>query len=434
MQSISAVLNQFNPLVNTVTREDPERVQLLQALKTLESAVVLIEAGKVPDYQSFCSEKLRQLKLKDSQLSPSEALSDVIRAICDISLKLFSMMKKPSLPSDLDVGSSLMRDVFRLDDSSSASYRAFSEWISLHNIPVADLNWKKEELLRLAPHLSVVNLTDYAETRSGLPIHEFLSACIAAKTLIFFKNDITEPLKAAIQLLATVDTVQFKFCNFAGGFPDLSSCKSLRSLLVQESIFESSFLDFERYANLQSLNIVGLPKYNGPILFPASGSLREFRLDYLPQFDARLDFSRSSSLEHLYLNLLRLMNQPLDLYPLTKLETLVIKCCDAWEADLTLPNSCSLKILDFTDDRKFKKDLSPIKNFTSLEKITLTNCRNLESEIDFSNLSNLTHLSLRNSFSYVGSVNCLQASSLQVLDVLNCKKIGLVVPPPHLKL
>lgn len=443
MVKVEGLMNQFNTVMNNFMKEGSDPEQLQQAVKTLESATMLVAENQLAGYLDDFSDKIQNLNNRVSLIQndvslnegdrKSETLLEVNRTVQDLSAQLFSLMEKPTSSSQLDLVSSLAIQVQSLDQNDTTAFKAFGDWISANGTPIADLNWSSEDLMKLAPHLSTLNFTDFnfadAE-KNGFPVDEFITSCHSVRELIFHGNEFTQDLKNSFQSLTSVETIQMKRCEIVGDFPEFSRFPNLKSLLLQEGTSDSNELDLSNCKNLKSLKLFGIADLAGPVLLPKSGSLEELKMNFLPSFNAELDLGDCTQLKKLSLNLLRSFNHTLDLSQSENLTSVKVEYCDKWEGELFLPHRCPLETLDLRDARTFSGDLSAIENYPSLKRVNLTNCRQFSAGIDFSKLENLTHVSLKNCFSYTERADFSQASRLEKLDVV--KIGGKVKYPKHL--
>jgi hypothetical protein len=423
--NISQVLHQLNYSLDRLETSD----ELHQALMNIESATNLLNESNLKMYEEVCSKQLLQKKIRVVKNSGGEnsyrSINEIREMIVKLSQEMFPLLDKPSSVQQLDLVSSIAKFADRFDTNDHAALKAFASWISLNEIPLADLNWRPEDIFMIAPYLSTANLTEFRfeilERESGMPIEEFIRNFRAAKKIIFLGTPILEGVKRGISSLDKLEDLYVVRCHFHAGLLDFSKIPNLSHLVLKEIELEKGSLDFTNCKVLKSLEVIALAKFKGPIFLPKSGALEEITIDYLTEFNSKVNFRNCPHVKNITLNLLRSFNEEIDLTQCEELESLTISSCDQWEKGLVLPKKSQLKIIDLTDCRKLPGDLTPLGNYYSLEKINLTNCRNFVSNVDFSGLSGLKYVSMQNCLQYQGRTDFSNPKNLEYLNLKGLK-------------
>jgi hypothetical protein len=441
MSEVSAARSQFMgqlQLWGEQTSHPPGVRRIFQQIGVISE---LVDESALPAYAHYCEERLKELDMPVASQGVTGKIdkeqrkgggTELMRAVGDISSRLFSALRKPSSSDELDVCTALVRQVHDLGDGSSID-AALAQWLSRSEVPIADLECNYAELLKLAPHLIAVNLTDYEQVADRLPLAEFLKVCSSVKKLTFYCNEITPEVVEALGTLTSLEQVQIDRCQISGTIAGSVFTKwpNLKGVTIRGVANAVSALDFQGCSKLEFLRLDHLPHFSGPLVLPRSVYFTELSLSSLPEFNAQLDFSTVPNLETVFLDQLNIFNQPLLLDRVKGLMHLTVTNCTKWARDITLPSDSPLKEISLQDDRAFFGSLNALGECYSLEKMNLTNCRAFGGGINFRGLKKVRQVILRNCFEYQGNVDCSEAAELEQLDVLNCKKIGTVIHPPH---
>lgn len=435
MASIDSIMSQVSAELALLPLESEELEKYRDVVNKVTTACSIISQQQKEFYAQEWVEgigKLISFMEKQSALpervTDSQIKIELEHTVHRLVVRLLSLLEKPQNPHDLDMCSELIDDMRSLAGSEPL-YEAFAQWISRWNVPLSDLNWPTEKLCQLAPYLTSINLTDYEDIANQMSVPVFLSGCMRAKRIEFFANDLSardfETIPESIEEIKIVSSVINKEVNLDfGRFPNLVN------LGIQNSACHPNLVDCSRCGNLSSLVLKNLPHFKGTILLPKNTSLTNVSLSLMSELTEKINFEDCQKVHKLSLEHLFSYDQTIDLSHMSELECLAIINCPKWSKGIILPKSCPLRTIDLSEDRSLGGDLSAIHNYTSLERIDLTNCRAFGGGIDFSGLQNLVLLRLRNCFSYVGLVDCSHAKEGVTIDVLGHKE-GLTVRLPE---
>jgi hypothetical protein len=431
------VIDQFSQNLSLFDLKSDDSNNLLKVFENIEIANMFLERNSQDTYAKYCQDRLQTLKNLVMSLpkasgieneKSNQAFSELTLAVRDLSLTLFSSLGKPHLPKDLDVCSALTKQIHEMDPAASI-YESFAKWVSRWETPIADLNWSAEELLKLAPHLSSINLVDYEIVETRLPLKLFLSSCESVKKIQFFANEITEKHLSVLSSLSLLEQIKMSRVSLPNGSLRFDCFPHLTHISLQDMIYTSPQIDLSYCENLQSVHLDHLFHFNGRVILPKINTLENVWIDSFDKADVRLNIEDCKKLKNLHLNHLDGFKQQVDLSQSSELISLKIMCCPQWQGPLILPAQSQLRYLDLQENRKFSGSLSEISHYTSLEQIDLTNCREFLGGIEFSELKNLTELRLVNCFSYLGDVDCSNATKLKNIQVFGCSKIGSILRP-----
>ncbi len=312
--------------------------------------------------------------------------------------ELLKNLPEPKIPRDLDKATALYVQGYWRGQPEEA-LQDFASWVSQYKVPLLDLLWPTDELLRLVPYLETVNFTQLKLPKEAFI--QLIRACTGAKTLIFFGNHLdTEKLESFRGL--PLETLDISWCSFDVPGLDLSTLATLKCVKLASCArgFKGD-IDLSGAAGLKEFSLISVADFQGKLLFSESVLLEKFCVEDCKFWSQKLKIN-ATELRSFQVHSCELPAQHIDLSAASHLTEVDLSFCKLAGCAVTLPAAGHMKTLNFDDCQQFEPaaDWGDFSGHPGLEEVNFACCKLLNIPLKFGYNPNLRKLNMNSCVIY----------------------------------